>query len=119
MSLNTVQKFFYKHAGSSYQPAVETLRQGKERGARKLARAERYASDHGCTFQWSIDPYVNSSEFSDERPAWALWICTMRNSFGDVVESLSGIDFGSDGEPWDQPYRRVVEAELALEYIAQ
>lgn len=52
-----------------------------------------------------------------ERPAWALWQCTMRNAKGYTVASLHGIDLGRDGTPDNIPYARVVQAELALEGI--
>jgi hypothetical protein len=42
----------------------------------------------------------------------------MRDKAGKVVQSLGGVDFGRDGDPWGQPYARVVEAELALEQRA-
>lgn len=87
-------------------------------GALSLVRAERQAHDAGHSFEWSIDPEIDSSEFSDERPTWALWQCVMRagcpsDEEGRVLASLHGIDFGREGEPWGDPYRRVVEAELA------
>jgi hypothetical protein len=37
---------------------------------------------------------------------------------GKIVQSLCFIDFGRDGSPWGDSYKRVVEAELALEQIS-
>lgn len=107
--------FFLEHAGFSYDPKTETESVGKLRGAIALVDAERLASEAGYFFHWENDPGIDSSDFSDEQPAWRLWICQCCNPQGEIVESLGGIDFGRDGEPWGNPYRRVVEAELALQ----
>lgn len=109
--------FFHEHAGWSYDPAKETSAQGRRRGAQRLAKAERIASDRGYSFEWQVD-HIDSSEFSDEQPPWQLWCCVMRSVDGTVLQSLGGVDFGRDGDPWGDPYRRVVEAELALEETA-
>jgi len=109
--------FFLKYAGVSYNPATETEQQGQVRGARALARAERRARQQGYGYQWSIDQFSDSSEWSIERPAWDQWVCILFDSDGSMRNSLGGIDFGRDGEPRGDPYRRVVEAELALETL--
>lgn len=113
----TPYAFFYRWAGWSYQPATETPPQGRARCAKALATAERRARGV-LTFEWSIDPISTSLDWCDERPAWQQWECVARNvETGRVVASLHAIDFGRDGEPWGDPYRRVVEAELASEAI--
>lgn len=115
--LSKAEQFFFDNAGASWKPP-ETQTQGKIRGARALAAAETAARDGGYAFEWRPDPHIDSREFSDSRPYWRLWECLMRDAAGHgVVGSLSGIDFGRDGEPWGDNYRRVVEAELALEYL--
>ena len=106
--------FFLKHAGYSYDPKAETASQGRIRCAQSLARAEFTARELGYSFEWSVDD-TDSSEWSDETPAWAQWVCVMRDQNGKIESSLGGVDFGRDGDPWGNPYRRVVEAELALE----
>ena len=113
--MNKAEAFFYEHAGYSYKPGEETPEQGRERGAKALAAAEHFASENGYSFNWLIDPEIDSSDYSDEDPAWELWGCIMRDEQGEVRQSLWAIDFGRDKEPWGEPYRRVVEAELALE----
>jgi hypothetical protein len=112
----TPEQFFYEHAGYSYDPKKETPEQGRRKCARALARAEAKAYDKGITYKWDVDD-TDSSEWSDERPAWQQWYCIAYNRKGAAIASLSGIDFGRNGEPWGDPYRRVVEAELALEAI--
>lgn len=114
-------KFFYEHAGYSYDPATETQDQGRQRGARILARAERKARQQGYYFVWGYDGrdssewIANNTDGGQNRNPWPTWQCLAYDANGHVVASLHGIDFGRDREPWGDPYRRVVEAELALE----
>lgn len=107
-------QFFKANAGYSYDPQLETPEQGKIKNARSLSKAERIARDKGYSFQWEIDQCCDSSEFSEELPSWELWSCLMIDSDGECVNSLHGIDFGRDGQPWGNSYKRVVEAELAI-----
>lgn len=113
----TPYRFFLTHAGYSWNPATETKEEGRRRCAKALADAERRGMGAGLSFDWSIDE-VDSSDWSDEEPAYAQWKCVCRDANGKFVTSLGVIDFGRDGSPWDSPYRRVVEAELAAEAIA-
>jgi hypothetical protein len=108
-------RFFYRHAGFSYDPATETREQGRRRRARMLAQAERDARVYGLSFAWNVDPDVDSSDWSDDRPAWQVWECHAMNRDGDMLACLGGIDFGRDGSPEGEAYARVVEAELAQE----
>jgi hypothetical protein len=125
--MNSYQ-FFLKHAGYSYDPKTQTPMQGRVQGARRLAAAERKARDVGYSFQWSADPSCLSSDWiADDEDGgrncdpWHTWQCALRGTGatfqGSCGASLHGIDFGRDGEPWGNPYRRVVEAELALEAL--
>lgn len=108
--------FFLKNAGFSYDPKKETPFKGRVRGARSLAEAERRASAEGCTFEWTQDDTTNR-EFTDEGAEYPLWHCLMRDAAGKAVGSLGGVDFGEDGAPWGDPYRRVIEAEMACEAL--
>lgn len=110
----TPVQFFMAHAGHSYDPQRETLAQGRYCGARRLAAAERKASAEGVAFEWSIDPDCDSSDWQDGEP-YAVWQCLARDASGAVVGSLGGVDFGAGGEPWGDPYRRVIEAEIVLD----
>ncbi len=110
-------RFFYNQSGYSYDPKTETREQGRMRGAKALAKAEQEARDAGYCYQWEHDN-VDSSEWSDETPPYVQWICIMRDADGKVLASLGGVDFGRDGEPWGNTYKRVVEAELASEAIS-
>jgi hypothetical protein len=115
--------FFAEHAGGSYDPRTQTPEQGKQAGAERLALAEATARELGFSFEWSIDPDVTSADWvtkgrdgSKGRDPWQTWVCLVHDADGEVIGSLGGIDFGRDGKPWGDPYRRVVEAELALEH---
>lgn len=120
-AMKAAERFFYQHAGYSYGQG-ETPEQGRERSARELARVERKAINGGFSYRWSIDPDIDSRDWIDDNEdggkncnPWQTWQCAMYNRDGRIVNSLHGIDFGRGGEPWADPYRRVVEAELATE----
>jgi hypothetical protein len=117
-------QFFLKHAGYSYDPATQSPMQGRIQNARRLAAAERKARDHGYSFKWTIDLDCTSAHWiADGKDGgrgcnpWQLWQCDFLNRQGYPLSNLGAIDFGRDGEPWGNPYRRVVEAELALEAL--
>ena len=114
--MQSAYHFFYANAGYSYDPTVETQEQGRQRCAARLAEVEQQARDMGYSFRWELDD-IDSSDFSDDPEPWRLWVCTMCDEEGNALESLGGIDFGRDGEPWGNPYQRVVETELASGYI--
>jgi hypothetical protein len=116
--METLIQFFYDHAGWSYDSKIETSEQGRRKCAELLARAASRAFNDGVYFEWSIDPYTDSSEFSSKSNPWSLWVCRMCDSNGNMVDSLYAIDFGRDGSPYGDPYRRVVEAELALSHYS-
>lgn len=116
--------FFVKHAGCSYDPLTETPEDGRVRCARELAKAETLARELGYSFRWDVDPDVTSADWigarSDGgkyRDPWNTWVCDIIGPDGEFVDSLGGIDFGRDGEPWGEAYRRVIEAQLALENV--
>lgn len=111
-------RFFFTHASFSYFPGKETPTDGRLRCARELAAAERNGRVAGLSFEWHVDD-VDSSEWSDEKPAYVQWACICHDAEGEAVASLGCIDFGRDGEPWSDPYRRVVEAELAAEALTR
>lgn len=112
-TLDADARFFFDWAGQVHTPP-ETPAEGTTRNAELLARAEAWARKHGYLFEWAHDPGRDSSEVSDERPAWPLWLLMMRDPQGRVCQALGGVDFGT-GDPWGNPYRRVCEAEMACE----
>lgn len=116
VTANDPVAFFYANAGVSYNPKTQTPEEGRTEGARKLADAERFASAAGLCFRWQHDD-ITSAEHEDTDSPYPLWLCTCYDEFGKVVGSLGGVDFGDNGQPWGDPYRRVVEAEIAMEVL--
>lgn len=119
-------RFFMANAGYSHNPATETREQGQKRCARLLADAERRARDAGCSYRWEVDPEVRSSDWIPDhedggkyRDPWITWQCVMYDAQGKAIGSLHGIDFGRNGSPFGSPYKRVVEAELALDSLTE
>lgn len=112
-------RFFMQHTAISYNPETETPLQGRVRCAVRLADAERWASSQGMSFEWSIDPFTDSSDWDESPEPWQAWQCVMRDMGGAVVQTLNAIDFGREGSPWGDPYRRVVQAELACEVMSK
>jgi hypothetical protein len=108
--------FFWRESGYSWDPITETPARGRKRCAAESADAEIRGRDAGLSFEWSIDPYGDSTEFAKGQ-RYSLWQCFCHDSSGRIVSSLHGIDFGRDRDPWADPYRRVVEAGLAKEAL--
>lgn len=110
-------QFFFEHAGYSYNPKTETAEQGRQRGAERLAAAERFAAEKSFVFEWNYDEEGcigcdcgNPDCACSSGASHEVLYCLLRESDnGEVLQSLSGIC-----EP-SREYRRVVEAELALE----
>src|SRR5262252_659469 len=110
MTNNKPEKFFYDHAGWSYNPATETPEEGRTRGAVSLAAAEAWARAQGLWFKW-IRNYWDEWDGAEPYDG-PIWDCVALNEDGEPVASLAMIameNIDSD------PYRRVVEAELAEE----
>lgn len=107
-------RFFLHNAGYCVPP-------GRAACAKALAQAERWAEEAGFVVEWELD-HVTNREFTDEGPEYFLWQATAYlpcETCGQrrVVASLGGVDFGAGRDPWMDDYRRVVEAELALEVM--
>lgn len=104
--MTTAERFFYKHAGYSYDPKSETKAQGRRRCARLLADAETWAADAGLTFTWEWD----ETPWDGDGPAPSEVLgCIARWPDGRHAASLWGI-----ADP-SRAYARVIEAELACE----
>lgn len=103
--------FFAKHAGYSYTPGKESRAQGRLRGARELARAEREAKSRKWHVRWQHDhePY-ELGEGETKAPKEVL-NAVLLDKDRKPLESLCGI-----ADP-SHEYKRVVEAELALEAL--
>lgn len=110
--MNRAEQFFYNNAGYSYNPKTQTPEEGHIESAKHLAHMETLAEKHGLEYIWEHDPATDSSEFRDDCDPYPLWGCICVSPEGEHLNSLWGIDFGPDGEPWGDNYQRVVEAEL-------
>ena len=96
--------FFYEHAGWSYDPLVETPEEGRRRNSETLARAWALVSLE-AEFQWHADGLEHRGDSNSPDTCEG---CLM--IMEDDELSLWCIDDA------DENYRRVIEAELALEY---
>jgi hypothetical protein len=108
-SLTAAERFFYENAGTSYNPKTETEDEGRRRGAIELAAAEAWAESEGIEFEWEFDQETSYTDYEDESPDTVYECALARDADRDVLASLCGI-----GDATDE-YRRVVNAELAME----
>lgn len=97
-------KFFMENAGYCTPP-------GRMVCAKHLAQAEEWAEETGVTFAWDWDHYADLADF--DCPVSEVLACACISPTGEVLASLSGI-----ADP-DRNYRRVIEAELALEAMEE
>jgi hypothetical protein len=108
--------FFLRNAGFGYDPKTETKQQGRSKNARNLATAERDARAYGFTFVWDSDWHVGSHKqeygYGYDREPSSCESCVCYAPNGDNLGSLGCIDDATDS------YRRVIEAELAMEALA-
>jgi hypothetical protein len=112
-----------EHGDYSYDPATETRDQGRTRCALALARAEYRLRHSPSVVQWIDDPEPDTSwmdeqaraeyERGDTRMlACLLWTPHDSDQCEFPAVSLWGIHVSSDD---DDPYKRVIAAELAAE----
>jgi len=104
------EQFFYDNAGGCYDPATETWEEGRTRSAVRLAQAETWAVQEGLRYCWWPDPDGCCMDDCDHADCE---YCELVHPDGIVRESLSGI-CGATPD-----YRRVVQAELALEAMGR
>jgi hypothetical protein len=120
MQLTEQEMFFYVHAGYSYKPGAETPDEGHERSARQYALAETWAHAQGLEYRWQDDwmvqDHVAEYDCYDEgegpETCESCLLVDPRRP-GKVLASLGCIDDATSA------YRRVVQAELALEIMPE
>lgn len=109
----SAEQFFYEHAGYGRLRDEETEEQARARYARLLATAEQALKD---------GPYFVAHEpddepwYGDEPYDGPLWIVSLYSVSGATGAEVIG-SLGSVACEADDPYMRVVAAELAHEYI--
>jgi hypothetical protein len=114
-SLTQDQRFFYEHAGYSYK-APETATQGRIRCAIELAQAEEYALNLNWEFEWDWDECPDLSWMSEEEQNEDHEVlCARIVNPDDRRHSLASVCGITDP---DSNYRRVIEAQLASEALA-
>lgn len=102
---------------SSYRPSIETPEQGAVRAALELARAEYALRASSVEVSWQRDPYPDLSWCDAEQlrelraGETEMLECTLYGPDGEPIESMGGIHVLAG----DESYKRVVEAELALQ----
>ncbi len=108
-SIRRAYRFFCEHAGYATPP-------GRAVCSLALARAEAEAKEIGLRFVWEDDPEeYQLGDAEDNRPAYVL-NCRVEDAGGTQLPvSLGGIGVNS----LNDPYLRVVEAELASQAIEE
>ena len=118
--LTDAEQFFYAHAGYSYPSGASAAEQRKARiaCARELARAETRAKEMGLVFSWEPEEFPWDGDVPlapTDRLEWvACYAFAQEDSRGRCLASLGMVATTS----YHDPYRRVVEAELAEEALA-
>lgn len=128
--MSPAQQFFYEYAGSSYSPPTETKTEGRLRGSRELAEAEAQAEALGWQVFTGPDPEgpmeddAGSVELVASGKALCLTVILAdatefnTETFTSHVPILGTV--GSVIVPSeDDPYIRVLAAELAMDALAE
>jgi hypothetical protein len=111
--LTPAELFFYDHAGYSYGKD-EKPEDGRIRCAKDLAESESIAARLQWSYEWEWDNDIDDSWMDEEERAKPHeWLCVRMMDGNKVLQALGGIV-----DP-DNDYRRVVEAELASEELAE
>jgi len=100
--------FFYKHGGYGRSPG-QSVEEGRRESAERLARAEAFGESAGWKVSWTTDQDEYQLGDAETEPPSEVLVATLLDADDNVLGSLGGI-----GDP-DNNYKRVVEAELALD----
>jgi hypothetical protein len=122
ITLTDAEQFFYDHAGYSHDPATETSEHGHARCAMDLAAAEQRIARGGYRIEWDqdyeFDPYCACEDDDCPAKTGPAYCAALFSADGiRVLASLCGITFERGHDYSDDPYARVVAAELALEAL--
>lgn len=116
------EQFFYDYAGYSFDPKTETAEQSHERCAKGLATAENYANANNWIAEWHDDWTLDHQQefgdnYKDGGPNTCEY-CVLKDYSANELQApvLAALTCIDDATP---QYRRVVEAELALEAMGR
>ena len=106
---DTPREFFYQHAGYAVEPG-QTAEAARFANSVRLANAERKGTERGLLVDWVPDWEERAESGGD------YWFgCVIRAPHGGaVLASLWSIQIVGD----DDPYKRVIRAELFAEALA-
>jgi hypothetical protein len=107
-ALSEAERFFYDHAGNSYNPRIEI------EAARRLAAAEQRMKDGPYFIAVTPDDVPWDGDVPYDGP---LWIVGLYSVEGSTDSELIGSIGSVATETVSDPYIRVVAAELASENI--
>jgi hypothetical protein len=113
------EQFFYEHAGYSVNRDEETHEKGHDRSARELATAEAWAEKRGYWFDVQPDDDIETTTTDEQIERIAagetVYLTVLMYNPDEVCQSLGGTEVTSENDP----YLRVVKAELALEEMLE
>jgi hypothetical protein len=115
-------RFFYEHAGYAISSG-ETEHTARLRNAKALADAEEYAADQDWAYDWEEESRDEAEMTFGDEETWenteSYSVALRDESDNSSLAALGGVSFPRDGAHTSRSrdYRRVVEAELALEAI--
>jgi hypothetical protein len=114
LAIRDAVRFFADHAGYATPP-------GRMACAASLAEAECRAERVGLVYRWEEDQDPDWSWREEGVPDYPMLCCLVFDprDLKHPLASLGGIDLGAEGTfNSHDPYRRVIEAELASEAFA-
>lgn len=109
------EQFFYDHAGYAYpqDSSPEQIEAARRKAARDLATAEERVKAGPYFVENELDSEPWDGDVEWDGPVWIVTLYSVEGSTkSQILGSLSGV-----GAQNDDPYLRVVAAELALEYL--
>lgn len=112
-TLTETEQFFYDHAGTSYNPTIETQEEGRIRGARDLAAAEARVKAGPYYVDHSPDDEPWDGDVPYDGPLWNVDLYSVSDTDSPTLLGSLGSVACEEGDP----YMRVVAAELALEHL--
>lgn len=108
--LNAAERFFFEHAGYSYDPKTQTAEQGRLDCAKVMAAAEALFQEVEACCNWAFRVGADHDcSAEDGEPRFDMRI---EDADGRCRALLGGIDDGGT------TYSRIVRANLACELLA-